>query len=209
MFREGDELDSKEDLFNKGLNELMVTYLYGIYINGRVYANDLSSSFYTETSYGYKLYFILPNEGKTLKDVMTQNNLLNVLNTKVDYTEEEDGKTILHKTRTIFPMFNVDSFTDVKDKLENKYLSHTFGTYKSEIIDLPLCVSGIKHKAILKVDKKGIEGAAVTIIMNEATSAAPMETVYHDFVVDKSFGYVLTTSEGVILFMGEINNPKK
>ena len=45
--------------------------------------------------------------------------------------------------------------------------------------------------------------------MNEATSAAPMETVYHDFVVDKSFGYVLTTSEGVILFMGEINNPKK
>ena len=208
-FDEGDELDSKEDLFNKGLRELMVTYLYGKYVSGRVYTNDLSNSFYTTTCRGHKLYFILPNEGKTLKDVMTQSNLLNVLNAKIDYTEEEDDKIILHQTRTIFPMFNVDSSTDVKRKLENKYLSHAFSSYQSEIIDLPLYVSGIKHKAVLKVDKKGIEGAAVTIIMNEAASDAPMETVYHDFVVDKSFGYVLTTSEGVILFMGEINNPKK
>lgn len=208
--KEGDELSSKDDFFNKGLNELMVTYLYGKYVNGRVYNNDLSSSFYTTTNNGYKLYFVLPDEGKTLKEVMNANNLYNVLNNNVEYIDEQEDKMILHSTRTIFPMFSVDSFTEVKNKLvESKNLSHAFSEYQSEIIDLPLFVSGIKHKAILKVDKKGIEGAAVTIITNDATSEEPIETIYHDFVVDKSFGYILTTYDGVILFMGEINNPKK
>ena len=207
---DGYELNSKDDLFNKGLNELMATYLYGKYINGKVYKNDLSSSFYTATNNGYKLYFVLPNDGKTLKEVMNASNLYDVLNNKLEYIEEQEDRMIIHSTRTIFPMFNVDSFTNVKDKLkESKYLSHTFSEYQSEIIDLPLVVSGIKHKAILKVDKKGIEGAAVTIIENNAESAEPIETIYHDFVVDKSFGYILTTYDGVILFMGEINNPKK
>ena len=57
-------------------------------------------------------------------------------------------------------------------------------------------------------EQEGIEGAAVTVIAGDG-SAAPgeeeFEKVYLDFVVDKTFGFIVTDARDVPLFTGIIN----
>ena len=59
----------------------------------------------------------------------------------------------------------------------------------------------------VKIDRRGIEGAALTIIPG-ATSPGPdgYENVYLDFVIDRAFGYVVTNSYGTALFSGTVGN---
>ena len=64
------------------------------------------------------------------------------------------------------------------------------------------------HKTKLKVDEVGIEGAAVTIMMmceSAAPSEDPIKYVYHDYIVDRSFGFILTDSKDITLFSGVVN----
>ena len=65
----------------------------------------------------------------------------------------------------------------------------------------------VQHVTKLSVDRRGIEGAAVTVIPSDAaTSAEPWEEIRTDFVVDGAFGYVLTDSRGTVLFTGVVND---
>jgi serine protease inhibitor len=68
----------------------------------------------------------------------------------------------------------------------------------------------VTHVAKLVVNKKGTEGAAVTVIDMMAT-AAPYEEykkVYETFVVDQEFGYVVSYNNNV-LFSGVVTNIDK
>ena len=64
----------------------------------------------------------------------------------------------------------------------------------------------VRHIADLTVNKKGIEGAAVTYIPG-AGAAGPDEytEVYEDFTVDKSFGFIITDYQNIALFSGVVN----
>ena len=58
----------------------------------------------------------------------------------------------------------------------------------------------IQHVTDLTVDRKGIEGAAVTVAAGGAESAEMYETVRGEFVVDRPFGFILTDTYGTSLF---------
>ena len=58
----------------------------------------------------------------------------------------------------------------------------------------------------MNVDEKGIEGAAVTVISGDPTSAGRGENiVYETFLVDRSFAYILEDPYQNILFSGDVN----
>ena len=53
-----------------------------------------------------------------------------------------------------------------------------------------------------------MEGAAITIIEGNGAGAAPEDRykdVFYDFLVDKSFGFIITYYD-VVLFCGVVNN---
>ena len=62
----------------------------------------------------------------------------------------------------------------------------------------------IQHVTDLTVDRKGIEGAAVTVAAVGAESAEMYETVREEFVVDRPFGFILTDTYGTSLFSGAV-----
>ena len=66
----------------------------------------------------------------------------------------------------------------------------------------------IRHISKLQVNKKGIEGAAVTI-MEEYGEAMPSEKykiVDEEFLVDKAFGFVLIDRYDIPVFSGIVTN---
>lgn len=178
-------------------------YLIGRYQEGRVQETKHARYFYSTTMHGYKIKLVLPKKGCTLKQAMSVSEL-NKINSRKDFKITSKDKS-RHYTRCIFPSFKVESDTPLKDVFEeNGYLNNAFYAFDSPFTDEKLQVSDIAHSSVLDVNKKGIEGAAVTLIMIEKTSAIMAKKVYHDFTLDRSFGYILTDPNDVVLFTGQI-----
>jgi serine protease inhibitor len=185
-------------------------FLQGKYLSGKVYQSEDFSSFYTTTYNGYKIKFLLPNEGKTIEETFTKENIY-TLNSITDYKSIDEEKKEEYHTRCLFPEFEGDYDNDVSGILKKDFgVQSIFDMQTSDLTNLT-SVSAfcpiVRHIAELKVDKKGIEGAAVTI-MPKAGAPGPGEykQVYLDFVVNKTFGFVLTDSYNTILFTGVIGD---
>ena len=83
----------------------------------------------------------------------------------------------------------------------NPYLSNFSG-----ISDMQNFCSGVCHVAKLKVNRKGIEGAAVTITPAPSSPAPDGITdVYTDFIVNGAFGYIITNPYDTVVFAGVVN----
>ncbi len=206
VWADGSELDTQKREFKADGKTKKIDFLEGRYSEGRVQETDTAEYFYAVTEHGYKIKFILPKNGCSLSEAMSPENL-NKINNRTDY-KFKNGNTE-HFTRCIFPSFKIESETPLKDILgENGYLKNAFYEFSSPLTEKKLCVSDIKHNTVIDVNKKGVEGAAVTVIAMKCASAlVTTKRVYHDFVLDKNFGFIVTDSSGVILFEGQVNEP--
>ena len=184
--------------------------LKGYYNNGRVYEGEGYTSFYTTTEHNYNIKFIVPKDGYTLNDVFTAQNIYDINNVE-NYGYVDDENMLLHHTRVFFPEYEASFDNDISNILREGFgienLFDSFGCDFSNITDEPVCCDGVIHKCKLEVNKKGIEGAAVTYIPMNGASAGPGEykNAYHDYIVDRAFGYVITDNSGAVLFSGVVN----
>ena len=183
--------------------------LEGKYNKGKIINGDDYSSFFTRTEHGLNLYFIKPNDdsGKSALDVFTEENINYVLNSD-NYVYQDDEKHERYFTNCVFPEYEASSHFDVKDLLINDFgVESIFNTTCdfSNLSNNQVWCDEMQQFAKLRVDKKGIEGAAVTYIAY-AGAAGPdgYEEIYETFVVDKEFGFVLTNSSNDIIFSGVV-----
>ena len=69
----------------------------------------------------------------------------------------------------------------------------------------PAYCEDIVHATKLNVNRKGIEGAAVTILANPGAAAPDeFEDVYLQFVIDRAFGFIISDAYGNTLFSGVV-----
>lgn len=184
-------------------------FLIGSYKAGRAYSTDSFSAFYTSTFQGYQLRFFVPAEGYTIGDIFTAENIA-LVNSLKDYNGVDEINKIRYYTRCVFPEFKASYDCDVKGILQNKFgISSLFSQNRCNLSTLiksekAFC-SEIRHITNLSVDRKGIEGAAVSAIIGP-TSPGPDEytKVHQDFIVNKSFGFMITDKYGATLFSGVI-----
>lgn len=189
--------------------------LQGYYKTGKVYQGENYSTFYTETNGGYKIKFLLPDEGYSVSDIFTKENVAEA-NGIVNYDGIDEENDTVYYTRCLFPAYKCKYDGDLKPVLRNYFGIERFfkdpGKYSdacdfSALSPEECYCESVKHAVDLTVNEKGIEGAAVTIIgMNGATSAPPRKEVYSDFVLDRAFGFVITDRYNVTLFSGVVHN---
>ena len=193
---DGDDLPFTQDKYpfvnyDGSIKELAL--LRGYYNSGRVVEEDKYSHFYTTTNHGFKIKFIVPNDGYTVDDIYTK-DILEYVNSLKDYKAiDEEAKTIA-KTRVFFPEYEAQFNEDIKGVIKNKFKVNDLFDYTkcdfSNIIDEKeyldkyegIYCSSIIHQTKLEVNKKGIEGAAVTIIAMEGATSAGNEykQIYFD-----------------------------
>jgi serpin B len=190
--------------------------LQGNYVRGQAYEEEQFSSFYTATENGYKLKFILPKDGYSVDDVFTQETIAKV-NAITDYNGVDEENKVHYNTRCLFPSFKADYDEDITDVLSSNFALNTlFDPIKCNLTDFAdppagydnICCSKVRHVTDLTVDKEGIEGSAVTVFDMVGTSSMPQpyKEVYRDFIVNKSFGFVITNPRNVTLFSGVIKS---
>lgn len=211
-----DELPLTKDLYNFINSDASIKetkLLEGRYVYGKVYEEEKFTHFYTTTQHGYKLKFILPNDGISVHEIFNEDTLKKVNNIE-DYNSYDQINKEMHLTRTFFPKFEAEYDDDIKNVLLNEFnIKSLFGVesicdFSNILQDVDVYCSSVIHKTKLKVDEVGIEGAAVTVMMmceSAAPNEDPIKYVYHDYIIDSSFGFILTDNNDITLFSGVVN----
>lgn len=187
--------------------------LEGYYNMGHAINSSDHVSFFTQTEHGFKIYFLVPTGDHTAAEIMNNSNISAVVG-RSDWNWRDDDKREEYYTRVVFPEFKAEFDDDIKSVLMDDFgIESLFDIDRCDVSNVfaedAFC-NQVIHRASLEVNKKGIEGAAVTI-MEMCGAAAPNEEytkIYETLVVDRAFGFVLTDSYGTVLFSGVINNLK-
>ena len=194
---------------NEVIKKLFLESEYNV---GRVVETDSYKHFYVSTDSGYKLKLFIPKDEYSLDDIFTVDNLIDINRTNqynyFDNTGACVSSPVEHHTRVLFPSFEASYNKDLVSIFKTEFnVQNVFkpGQHLTGLTDIDnLFISNIIHQTKLKVDETGVEGAAVTIVVIGVESAEIYE--FHDFVIDRAFGYLLTDQYGNVLFSGVVNN---
>ncbi len=209
----GDELDKTNEKYtfkNSNGSEVNTYLLKSEYCLGRSYEGENYKTFFALTDHGYSLHLILPNEGVSAGSVFTEENLNEILNIS-DYGHVDDENRQLHYTRLFFPEFEAEFDREITSVLKDSFgIRRAFSPENAElslISNDDLYCSKVIHKTSLTVDARGIEGAAVTVVLGDGAAAGPpsYERVNHELIVDRAFGFILEDPSGTVLFSGVVN----
>ena len=104
------------------------------------------------------------------------------------------------------PKFEITTDIDIKKVLTSLGVTSIFSAsstgFGRMVSNVEMFVSQILHQAKIKVDEKGTEAAAVTVIMVGTTSFMPADEPV-EIVLDRPFSYVIfDKNTNVILFSG-------
>lgn len=183
------------------------------YASGRVYISLQYTAFCIETEHGYRLYFMIPNNSYTLNEVFTPKNIFKMFNRR-EYGFVDDVNEQLHYTRLLFPQMNVSFSGDISNNLKNDFnINSLFSEENCDLSGLlwtPAHCNSFIHKAKLSLDAKGIEGETIDLGQADVKDddLPNYERVYHEYVIDRAFGFVLTDADGLILYTGQLNTLK-
>lgn len=207
----GDNLGMTSDKYtfvNADGSSEQLNLLSGYYNLGRTYTDEKFSAFFTKTYHNYYIKFLVPAEGYGVNDIFTAENIEKVNSIK-EFDPYDDVNMYEYHTRCLFPEFTASYDGYLKSVLSDMGITDLFSAEDcdfSALTDEPTYCDDVIHSASLTVNKRGIEGAAVTVIPG-AGAPGPGEytLVYEDFVVDRAFGFILSDTYGVNLFSGVIN----
>ena len=149
-----------------------------------------------------QMIFVLPDEGVTPADLLDDPEFL------TEATDFEDG--IWGEVQWSVPKFDVDSALDLKPTLQGLGVTDVFDADASDFTPLtdidPVWLDQAKQIARVKVDEKGVEAAAVTLMAATGGGAPPEAPKVCVMDLDRPFLFLIR-AEGVTLFAGAVERP--
>ncbi len=155
---------------------------------------------------GSFMWFILPDEDKTVTDVLKRGEYMSML-TGSDAFSKDNHKWM--KVNLSVPKFQAFSDTDIEPALKKMGLTDIFeptGNHFSASFDSesPIYVDSINQSAGVVIDEDGVEAASYIVIEGAGAAEPPDEII--DFILDRPFVFAITT-ESIPMFVGTVNNP--
>jgi serine protease inhibitor len=150
---------------------------------------------------------LLPKEGYTIQDIIRSMNHENYKEL-IDSMNNTELDVYLPKFTIETPVYNLNTY------LIGLGMPTAF-TGDADFSGMngfgQLCISGVLHKAFIKVNEEGTEAAAATAVIM-VTSAYPGQNTSQRIVFDADHPFIFLIQHkttGTILFMGEITDPSK
>lgn len=157
---------------------------------------------------GAYMWFILPDEDKTVDDVLSSGDYMDMITRDEDFQEEENRKWM--KVNLSVPKFDVSASMDLKAGLQSMGLIQIFEPYGNDFTpsiesDLPVYLDSINQDTRVTIDEEGVTAASYILLEFGAGAAMPPDEII-DFVLDRPFVFAITMDD-VPLFVGTVNMP--
>ena len=156
---------------------------------------------------GSSMWFILPDEGKTVDDVLNSGAYMAMI-TNSETFPYENHKWM--KVNLSVPKFDISSSVDLEPALKEMGLTRIFEPFGNDFStsvnsETPVFLDSINQDTRVTIDEDGVKAASY-IILDFGAGAAPPPDEIIDFILDRPFIFAITT-ESIPLFMGTVNNP--
>ena len=152
---------------------------------------------------GCRMWFILPDEGMTVNDVLNDGSYMDMI-----LSDEWEGCKYM-KVNLSVPKFDVSSTMDLSEGLKNMGATNVFYENVTEFTkltgDSPIYLTGANQSVRVQIDEEGVKAAAYIEIPGAGSAAPPEEVI--DFVLNRPFLFVITNDK-LPLFAGCVNNPE-
>lgn len=148
------------------------------------------------------MWLILPGTGKTVDDVLSSEEYLQMC---TGSWSQWDRYTV----HLSMPKFDISSKMDLVEGMQHMGVTDVFDPSVSDfgaITDENLFVNEIEHACRVAVDEKGCVAAAYTIMLLYGTGMPEVKDEI-DFVLDRPFLFVITSRDDLPLFAGVVNHP--
>lgn len=159
-------------------------------------------------NYAGTMYFLLPDEGVTVEELLEDPQVTEFLLTRDRWEDWENQKNLI--VNLSLPKFDVASDLDLIEGLQALGITDVFDPMVSDFSPMTEQVDGIylsqaKHAARVAVDEEGVTAAAFTVMADAGAGMPPEEEV--DFVLDRPFLFAIIGVDGLPLFVGVVNQP--
>ena len=157
---------------------------------------------------GSVMWFLLPDEGVTPEELLSDGEAVDFLFTADKY--EWENLKYLEVNKSI-PKFDISSQFDLTEGLQALGVTDVFDPAVSDFtpmttdVDVPIVLSRANHAARVVIDEEGCTAAAFTAMAAAGAAEPPDEEV--DFVLDRPFIFCITGLTGLPLFVGIVNYP--
>ncbi|MBR5515872.1 MAG: hypothetical protein IKU52_06690 [Clostridia bacterium] len=194
---------TKEDTFNSPNGEIKCEFMNSSN-SGTYFWGENFSAVKKHMDENGTMYFILPDEGYSPEDILKKDDIYSFLNSGDNW---ENKKNLIINLSV--PKFDVSSKVQHRDSFGELGVTDIFEDKKANFANLVEDTSGfaayIEHAVRVKIDEKGCEAAAYTVIPMCGSSMPPKDEI--DFKLDRPFIFVITSDVGIPLFTGIVNNP--
>lgn len=199
-----DEKETKKDIFHSQEGDQECDFL-NITEEARFLKGKNFSATQKALRHDGNMWFILPDEGVTIDDVLQSSEALSFI-----AAPNKAEKARFATVNLSVPKFDVSGKFDLIKGLKNLGVSDCFDFTKADFTPLTdleeLEISRADHNARVKIDEDGVEGAAYTVVAIECMSAWDGEDIV--FKADRPFIFVVTGNDGAPLFIGTVNEVK-
>ncbi len=154
---------------------------------------------------GEAMWFLLPDEGVTPKNLLDDAQVMDFL---LHQGEWQNSKHLI--VNKAIPKFDVTSQMDLREGLLALGITDVFDPERSDFTPMTtntdnIFLSQVKHDARVTIDEEGCTAAAYTVMAMAGAAMPPKEEV--DFVLDRPFLFAITGYDGLPLFVGVVNHP--
>jgi len=153
----------------------------------------------------FQMTVLLPNDGKTTKNVISR---LNMDNWQKWMNSFEAAQPLV----VTMPRFKFSWELKLNNILQSMGMKQAFMGEGADFSGISgakdLCIGYVIHKTYIDVNENGTEAAAVTAVGMFATGY-PEPDLKKYFTVNRPFLFAITEkTTGAILFIGEVTNPE-
>lgn len=196
-----------EDVFHSPEGDTTVTYMNKTLNPAPYHWGEHFGAVCLDMDDGSKMWLILPDEDSTVEEVLSDGQALEMV---LKGSTSWAGKKSI-KINLSLPKFDVVSDRKINDQLMTLGVADVFDKYAADFSAIlpedAAYLSTVQHTARVVIDEEGIEAAAYTLMMYEATAMEPEDMDEIDFTLDRPFLFVIASHDDLPLFAGVVNAP--
>jgi serine protease inhibitor len=200
----GDEFNASrntQDVFHSPSGDVTVTYMNKKLAQMMYYWGDSFGAVSLSLKNGSRMWFILPDGDKTVEDVLTEGQYLDMALSNWDQSQYV-------MVNLSVPKFDVQAKKDLKAGLMELGITDLFQYGAADFsasLEEPAFISSANQAVRVKIDETGVTAAAYIELPGAGAAAPPDEII--DFILDRPFLFLITDSTGIPLFAGSVQNP--
>lgn len=191
-------------IFHAANGDIQSEFMNNTETYGQFYAGEDFGAMFLNFKEGGKMWFILPDEDKTIDDVLSSGEYIKMMSNPAEWKNSKELK--IHYS---VPKFDISSQIGLSEGLKNLGVTDVFDIEKADfspITDSAVFVSEANHAARVVIDEEGCTAAAFTEMIASGAALPPEDEM--NFILDRPFIFAVTSDTQQPVFIGTVNNPQ-